>query len=569
VTLEVSINLNSLQVIREELDNTLNQSATDFEAYLADTQSVGHLESSWQKIAQVGGTFRLLQYPGAALLADEMAALGEVIADEGQKTTSAMIEALTQCYFVLPRYIEYVVLKKEELPILVLPYVNELRVSRKAPLLPEYVFFEHDIPTECSLVMDGYCQTEELLSTVGRLRHMYQVGLLGILKEPYSAFHYGLMARAVTRVASLVGNHASADVWQLAGAVLECFAAGKLEPTLNRKRNLADIEKLMRVIVSLGEAGLDQLNAEALKKDMLFMLMLSSHSSKIVDALQKLYKLPPLIMTDDEIIAQREVMQGPSTETIESVVKVLKEELRNAKDILEISSQNDGIEAEDLSSLREVVTKVADTLGILNLEGPRTTLIEQVERMEQWGNAVLDVGRSDFLETADAVLYVDSALSGLDRRELTVADLREASAVARKKVIASSHLAEAQAVVLEEAQAGIALAKRAITSYVDSSFDIAHISNVGTTLNTVRGGLHILKYYRAAAVLKSCSDFMDSHVQDSDPSNQRHQLLETLADALISLEYYLMEMESTGQGNEKILEVAEESLAALGFAVSA
>jgi chemotaxis protein histidine kinase CheA len=150
---------------------------------------------------------------------------------------------------------------------------------------------------------------------------------------------------------------------------------------------------------------------------------------------------------------------------------------------------------------------------------------------------------------------------------LTIEELNQASILTRKKVIARSQLAEAEEMVLEEAQSGIALAKRAITSYVDSNFDSAHISNVAVTLNTVRGGLNILGYKRASAVLKSCIAFIEDHIKDSDAGGQRHQLLETLADALISLEYYLMELEVDPEADEKILEVAEESLDALGFAV--
>ena len=568
MSLDVSINLNALQPIREELDSTLNQSATDFEAYLADPQESRLLDLAQKKIAQVGGTFRLLQYPGAALLADEMAALIAEIR-EGQRTASELvIRTITNCYFVLPRYIEYIVLKKIEMPILVIPYVNELRVARKAPLLPEFHFYAGKISTLCSLTVDGVCQIDQMLPSVSRLRHMYQVGLLGVINEPQSRFHYGLMARAVTRIGSMVGNHRNADIWQLAGAVLECFSEGRLSPTYNRRRNLADLEKLMRVIVNEGEQGLDRIDADALKKDMVFMLMLSSHHSQIVDALRKVYAMPKLAVNDDDITEQRDIMLGPSAETIESVVKVLKEELRNAKDILEIASQNDGIEDEDLSMLVDVTSRVADTLSILNLTGPRKTLVEQLERMEEWSQSLADIGRPDFMETADTVLYVESALAGLDRRQLTVADLNAAGSFARKKIIASSQLAEAQAVVIEEAQAGVAMAKRAITSYVDSNYDVAHIANVATTLNTVRGGLHILKYRRASEILKSCRDFMQRHIKEDDPTSQRHQLLETLADALISLEYYLIEIEACGDGNEKILEVAEESLAALGFAVT-
>lgn len=297
------------------------------------------------------------------------------------------------------------------------------------------------------------------------------------------------------------------------------------------------------------------------------MLMLTSYSSPELVRLRESYALPKLNITDADIAKQRENMHGPSLETLELVIKALTEELRNAKDILEIGSQNEGIDSEDLALLIVVLSRVADTLSILNLTGPRTTLVEQLELIKVWMDNPADVANSQFIEAADTLLYIESALAGLDRRELTVDDLNKATSLTRKKIIASSQLAQAEQIVIQEAQSGIALAKRAITSYVDSNFDTAHIANVCVTLNTVRGGLHILNYRRAAEVLRSCAAFVSAHINQRSPGDQRHQLLETLADALISLEYYLNELEGCRKGNENILDVAEESLAALGYAV--
>lgn len=567
MSLEVSINLNSLRLVREELDDTINHSATDFEAFLADRQNQGNLVSCREAIAQVGGTFRLLEFPGAALLADEMTALVDVIMDSSVKTTDAMIEAATHAFFVLPRYIEFIAVKQFELPVLVIPYANEMRTSRKADLLPERHFYSGDIPT-LGLLEPNPNKTDmpALIAVAPRLRQMFQTGLLGVLKDPGSSAHFQFMRRSLTRFISLLGNNGYAEIWQIASAMMEAFVADKLEITLNRKRIFGDIEKMMRTVVGQGEAGLSVPPRDGLKKDMLFILMLTDISRPEVNAVRKAYSLATLSTTDRDIQAQRIAMHGPSLDTIESVIGVLKEELRSAKDTLEIASQNNGINAEDVATLREVIHRVADTLNILNLHGPEKILRDQVDNMSSWLDAV---SKDQFLEAADTVLYVESALSSLDRREISVEDINQANALTRKKIVAGGQLAEAQMLVLEEAQSGIALAKRAITSYVDSNFDTTHISNVASTLRTVRGGLHILNYNRAAAVLKSCADFVAAHIKSggSTDSNQRHQLLETLADALISLEYYLTELETSRNVNENILDVAEESLAALGFAV--
>jgi hypothetical protein len=253
-------------------------------------------------------------------------------------------------------------------------------------------------------------------------------------------------------------------------------------------------------------------------------------------------------------------------EAIESVVKVLKEELRSAKDILEIAAQSQAVSAEDLGPFKETLERVADTLRMVNLTAPSEILREQLRQVESWAELPNGVDVERFLAVADALLFIESSLAGLYRNTLTAADLEQVSDAMRQQIVADSQFAEAARIVIDEAQAGIALAKRAIMSYVESNFDPIHIANVAVTLNTVRGGMQILDHRRAATILKGCSTFLEKHVQDRQHSApQRHQLLETLADALISLEYYLGELAAVRTPDDKILAVAEESLAALGI----
>lgn len=568
MSLEVAINTNSLRMIREELNAAITRSANEFEAYLVDNQDKGPLANSANEIKQVGGTFRLIEFPGAALIADTMAAVLTGLAESEDATLSEeLMQALTHGYFVLPRYLEYVAGRQSELPILVIPYVNEILAANRQPLIPEYHFFDKPILSEASsLPAASASQLDEFLSSVKRLRHMYQTGLLKVIKEQGSmAGNFLLMSRALERACNLLGDHQQREIWLLAKTVVEAFGHADLEITLNRKRSLAAVEKLFRLAASKGQEGLDTDPGEALKTELQFMLMLCTSDLQSVTDLKQAYGFAQPELSDQQLAEQREMMHGPSVDTFESVIKVLKDEIRSAKDILELASQNGSIIDEELATLLEVTSRVSDTLSVINLQGPSNTLKEQLSVMQTWQQDDTEISSEAYLEAADSLLYIESSLSGLDRRELTIQDLNEASVLTRKKIIASSHLAEAEGVVIAEAQAGIALAKRAITSYVDSNFDSAHISNVSITLNTVRGGLNILGYTRASAVIKSCINFIDSHVK-GDTSGQRHQLLETLADALISLEYYLMELESTTP-DEKILDLAEESLDALGFAV--
>src|SRR5690606_24519373 len=317
-----------------------------------------------------------------------------------------------------------------------------------------------------------------------------------------------------------------------------------------------------------GDSALAAMLDDAFRRELVFLLAISAYREGVAKVAIDAFEIPHLQPDDRELVVQHDAMRGPGLEAIDSVVKVLKEELRGAKDILEIASQNQGISADELVPLQETLTRVADTLRMVNLKAPSNILREQLKFVETWASHKNGVPTEQFLAVADALLFIESSLSGLYRNKLTAGDLDQVTDAMRKQIVADSQLAEASSIVIDEVQNGIAMCKRAITSYVESNFDAAHIANVAVTLTSVRGAAQMLGHAGAAAVLRSCAAFVEAHTRHKHHSGpQRHQLLETLADAMISLEYNFTETAAGRTPDEKILAVAEDSLAALGYAV--
>lgn len=566
---DVAVNLNSLALIREELDATIQRAAGEFEAYLLDLNNRSAIDNCCTDIAQVGGTLRLIEFTAAALLADEMAATARAIAAPAAGTatgagTEALSGALSHAFFMLPRYIEFVAAKHFAHPLLMVPYANELRVARRAPLIPESQYERRPLPLLPAGPLPATAAPTPP-AELERLRQMYQVGLLAILRQKDPTLNLQLIARASARFARLIDGASGQGIWYLAAAVAESLAQGGLALNLNRRRTLGTIERLMGRYLKGGEQALAAVLDDATRRELVFLLGLSAYREGLVQRVAEAFAIAHLTPDDGELGAQQEALRGPGMEAIDSVVKVLKEELRAAKDILEIAAQTQSVTAEELGPFKETLERVADTLRMVNLTAPSKILREQLVQVERWAALPNGVDVEQFLAVADALLFIESSLAGLYRNELTAGDLEQVSDAMRHQIVADSQFAEAARIVIDEAQSGIALAKRAIMSYVESNFEAIHIANVAVTLNTVRGGMQILDHRRAAVVLKGCSAFLESYVQDRQHSApQRHQLLETLADALISLEYYLSELAAGRTPDDKILTVAEESLAALG-----
>jgi hypothetical protein len=253
---------------------------------------------------------------------------------------------------------------------------------------------------------------------------------------------------------------------------------------------------------------------------------------------------------------------------VNSVALVLKDELNSIKEILERASQGGPESISDYDELLGTLNKVAEILAVVGLVVPSSALKEEIVKVQSWRDSPDSIDAKSLIDLADSVLYVESTISGLEMSNLSDDKLSKANSITRKDIIASSQLAEAEMVVLQEAESGLAMVKRALNSFADSNFDRGHIKNVSATLNSVRGGMAVLNLQRAAKVVASSVEFVDDTLLHNDQPAALQHLLETFADAVIGLEYYLDAVKTDRKAGDTILEIAEESLEALGHPVA-
>jgi hypothetical protein len=121
------------------------------------------------------------------------------------------------------------------------------------------------------------------------------------------------------------------------------------------------------------------------------------------------------------------------------------------------------------------------------------------------------------------------------------------------------HLREAAIVVGDEARSALTLAKRAITAFVESDYDKLHLANLPHTLHSIWGGLLLTGDADAADVMDRVARSIQERLLDvkEPPGNA---VLESLADALTSLEYYIETIGTRDNRNPDLLKLAESSL---------
>jgi hypothetical protein len=449
--------------------------------------------------------------------------------------------------------------------MLLIPHINELRLARKAAPLPESYYYSLPSVKANRKLVAAQQLPEDLSVLVRRLRHMYQTGLLNVLKNVQAKASLGMMTRALQRLEAAAAGNVLSNFWWLSGATLAALAEKNMRLTKSRKMLLNAIEREIKRFQFEGSAVLAREVDPALQKELIYLLALSHSDNEVAKAVLSAYSMPSSSYTEAELAREMEFLNGPSANTISSMVAVLTDELHGTKNILERAAQGGAELLSESPELLETLKKVADILSIVGLVAPSNSLKQEIEKIAVWQANHTPVTPDDLLVVADTLLYVESTIAGLNNANLSDEKVAQINALSRDAAMANNQIAEAEKIVIDEAEAGLSMVKRALTAFAESNYDKGHIRNISGILDSVRGGMFLLGLPRAANVLAYCIRFVDEDLLAADQHPAVQHLLETFADAVISLEYYLDAIKLDKNADTSVLKIAEESLQALGY----
>ena len=563
-----ALNIASLKMVHDELLATIEQSALRLEQFSTDRSNGELLQSCIEGIKQIRGTLSLIQLRGVDLLADELLEhINEITLGE-DPTTNKRLDLLTAAFFMLPRYLEFCLQTSRSMALLLIPHINELRQARRAPLLPESYYYPVE-PHKIQRATAGQptAPQEDISILVRRLRHMYQAGLLKVLQSHQIKPSFGMMCRALERLESVCGATPLGNLWWLANASLAAISEENLRITKSRKMLFSGLDREIKRLQFEGRAVFNREPDPAMVKELLYLLALSKSTSEKSKAVMAAYGMRALSFSDKELAREMEFLKGPSVNTINSMVAVLTDELHSTKNILERAAQGGSELLAESPELVDTLKKVADILAIVGLVSPSNGLKQEIEKIQRWQMSGEPVNPHELIGVADTLLYVESTIAGLGKSNLSDEKLAQINALSRDDVMANNQIAEAEKLVLDEVESGLAMVKRALSAFSESNYDKGHIANISATLDSVRGGMFVLGLPRAAKVIAGCMQFIDEALLDNEQPAAIQHMLETFADAIISLEYYLDNLKADKNADTDVLRIAEESLEALGYKI--
>ena len=536
----------ALDWVKGEIEEVLKQAQYELEAYVETPDDTARMKFCLTYLHQVRGTLQMVEFYGAALLAEEMEAVAQAMLDDNVSNPAEAREVLMQAILQLPNYLEHVKLGHRDLPVVLLPVLNDLRGSRGESLLSETSLFQPSIKVSAPLSTEQSRKfsDKQFIDLVRKLRQMYQVALLGLLKGKDVEHNLTYLQKVTARLAKLLVDTPDESLWSVACSVLEGITGKGISLNSAIKELLKQLEPELKRLVQFGPS---QIENEDLLKNLLFYVAKCEISSARIDRIKKDFSLEDALPSSSEVNAEREALSGPDKSTMGSVASALIEEIATLKEQLDVLVQDKVAPAESLSQLLPGFKQISDTMAMLGLGTPRTVIQEQFEILKAHVKDGQQASNTELMDIAGALLYVEASLVGLSDK-FGSGEVESAEAL---------QLDEAQHVVLHESKQIIESVKELIVEYHKQEGDLSLLGESAELLMNLRGTLIMVPQMQASDIARACSNILQKHVDSSERPNE--MLLDALAEALSGVEYFIERLhENVQHSDEEILVKARE-----------
>tara|TARA_R110002096_G_scaffold125907_1_gene272222 strand:- start:61667 stop:69013 length:7347 start_codon:yes stop_codon:yes gene_type:complete len=558
----------ALDWVRGEIQDTLTQGQHALEAYVENRDDTARLRFCLNYLHQVHGTLKMVELYGAALLTEEMEKLTQAVLNNSVTSVDEAVNVLMQAILQLPQYLEHLASSQDDFPLVLLPLLNDLRAARGESLLSDTSLFKPDLSPSRMQVAGSVSQRLQdptVLGHIRKLRQMYQFALAGVIREDDLNAQFVYLQKVIHRLIRLCQKTPRGELWKAAAAFVETLQARANPVNAAVKSLLRDLDSEIRRLIDEHTDILAQPAPDALLKHLLYYVARARDlDSEKVQELRSRYQLEQALPSEDDVDAARNRVSGPGREAIHSVVSALNEELAKLKDQLDLFVRSEVRQNSELEDLLPGLVQVGNTLAVLGLGIPRKVITEQIELAEQLSAQAEPVDDGTLMDIAGALLYVEASLAGLD------SDRQPERSGDRSDNLPVNHgsreLGEASSALLRESRNTLEQVKSAVINFIASQWDAREIEHVPGLLHSIRGGLSLVPLERVASMLASAERYI-SDVLLSGRHVPDWKQLDTLADAVTSIEYYLERLAEGISDNEDILKIAEESLAKLGFPV--
>jgi chemosensory pili system protein ChpA (sensor histidine kinase/response regulator) len=533
--LEGSNSSSAINWVREDLDECLETVRDNLEAFAENTSERAPLAAVQEELERLNLTFLTMEQRGASILTDEMIAVGGHMLHNGNANCEESLNALTDAIIVLPSYLDRLQAGHEDLPILLLPTLNELRATYDETLLSEGTLFAPDLDVmipELSGSEADAIASNEFAAFSRRVRSLYQGALLGWLKEQSKDSLLGPMQQVCRKLYIRLGRNELRRLWWIAELAMQGLRDGAIDNDLPLRRLFARLDLTLKAMTEGGESGPASDTITALSRALLFYAAQARPGSKATDTLRDRFKLEELIPDRDALLRARGAVTGRDAGLFHSIGEAVREELSLVKDTLDMELRTGRVDAGQREESRTSLQQLADTLDMLNLPVPAKAVKDLLPALEETdGVTNMDLD-SPLLALAQKLLEVESILNS--HIQLLGEPVEEAKSQGFIP-LPPQELRRIISQLLDECVTSLHKVQDAIRKRLDGDSE----ANYENDLFQISGALRIAAQDEVAALTDKLGRALNSALVSAAEQGTEVPDLDALTDAVAALELYL------------------------------
>jgi chemosensory pili system protein ChpA (sensor histidine kinase/response regulator) len=540
--------------VKPELDETLRLARSEVEFFAEDPADTSRMHFCAGYLHQVQGTLRMVELYAPAMVAEELELLARALQEKNTVDQDEACGTLMRGTVLLPDYLERLQGGHRDIPIVLLPLLNDIRAARGAPGLSESVLFAPDLeqPLPQELPLPEVLSWQARQARVGEAQEQLEQALSAWPEDGVPA-DAAALSKAVSRLLESVEHIATRRMLWVASAVSEALRDGAFVSTPALRQAYAGVSRAVRA--SQEGAASSTPSSQEPTRQLLYLVAQSPARHAALDQLREAFALDAELPSEEELDHARGSVSGRNRALLDTVAGAVKEELLRIKDALDLHLRT-GAEVGALQTQVSELGNVADTLGMVGLGVARGVVVQQRDALREMveGQRVADEGA--LLDIAGALLYVDASLDDQVSRlgEAAVGTADTSSSESQRTV----------EVLAQEAMRNFSAAREGFVAFIETNWNHAELEQVPRLLSEVAGALRMLELPEPADYLLGVRQYVAVELigKRRVPGGQQ---LDTLADAMASLEYYLEALRERRPNRDEILDITRSSLEKLRY----
>jgi chemosensory pili system protein ChpA (sensor histidine kinase/response regulator) len=247
----------SLNIVGEELAVTFSDIRSILERYADGGASPQSMEHCQKLLHSANGVLRMTETYGASLLTEEMEEACRYLEKTRHKDAGSdeALEALSRAAVQLPAYVELIINGSHDVPLILLPLLNDLRAACGRPLLSESTLLLINLTANDGEESDLdriEPSGEDIVGLCKELRPRFQLALLGWLKGDHGNENLEKIGQVVERIQQAAQTRPVRQLWWIVTGIVEALLEDGLESSLSLKRLMGQVDREIKRLPVIG-----------------------------------------------------------------------------------------------------------------------------------------------------------------------------------------------------------------------------------------------------------------------------------------------------------------------------